>query len=176
MNRLINLLLLASVAFVFFGCSEDDGFGCQLTLNLNVDEQQLEVDLETIDAFLEENNITAQIDAATGLRYVITDQGTGTVEPIGLCDQVSVFYEGRLLSDGSRFDGTGANPVNFVLGGLITGWQIGIPLIPRGGSATLYIPSVYAYGTRGQGTIPPNASIVFDIELGPICPPAPLGP
>ena len=57
-------------------------------------------------------------------------------------------------------------PINFPLENLITGWQIGIPLIKVGGRITLYIPSVYAYGKNGIGSdILPNASLEFEILL-----------
>lgn len=162
MNKLFNRLVILVIVFTTLGCSVDDEFGCQLSLNLSVDEAQLARDIEIIDDFLAENGISAQTDPS-GLRYVISEPGAGAVA--GLCDQVSVTYAGRLLSTGEQFDAS-SNPINFVLGGLITGWQIGIPLIQPGGSVTLYIPSVYGYGESGIGTsIPGNANLIFDIDL-----------
>lgn len=162
-------MAIVSVVLSFLSCSENDEFGCRLLLNLNLNEAQqaqLSKDIEIIDTYLSDSSITAQIDS-TGLRYVINNPGVGSGQPIGLCDQVRVFYEGRLLSNGSKFDGTGKEPAAFVLGGLITGWQIGIPLVQPGGSVTLYIPSVYGYGELGtsSGSIPANANLIFDIEL-----------
>lgn len=153
----VNLLLFA---FVLSGCSSENE--CELTPNLNVDQAQLETDLEGIDEYLGENEIEAQVHE-TGLRYVINDAGNGNTAE--LCNTVSVNYEGRLLSNGEVFDSTDT-PISFPLNQLITGWQIGIPLIEEGGSITLYIPSVYAYGRTGIGdVIPPNANLIFEISL-----------
>lgn len=142
------------------GCFPKDN--CDLDPNLNVNETQLEADVEAIEAYLNENNIEAKVHSS-GLRYVINEPGDG--DKPTLCDQVTVRYEGRLMSDGSVFDGTDQARA-FGLNRLITGWQIGIPLIKKGGNITLYIPSVYGYGSRGSGdSIPPNSNLIFDIEL-----------
>ena len=77
---------------------------------------------------------------------------------------VSTKYTGRLL-DGSVFDGGNGQVLSFKLGGVITGWQVGIPLIQKGGKIRLFIPSGLAYGCDGQGSIPANAVLDFDIEL-----------
>ncbi|MAO65546.1 MAG: hypothetical protein CL666_11155 [Balneola sp.] len=151
---------LAIVVLLISGCFPDNN--CDLDPNLNVSESQLQADIEAIETYLEENNIDAQVHSS-GLRYVINEPGDG--DKPTLCDQVTVRYEGRLMSDGSVFDGTDQARA-FGLNRLITGWQIGIPLIEKGGSITLYIPSVYGYGSRGSGdTIPPNSNLIFDIEL-----------
>jgi FKBP-type peptidyl-prolyl cis-trans isomerase len=50
-------------------------------------------------------------------------------------------------------------------GSVIAGWDQGIPGMRVGGTRTLLVPSSLAYGSRGQGSIPPNAALVFDIEL-----------
>ncbi|MEJ7779509.1 MAG: FKBP-type peptidyl-prolyl cis-trans isomerase [Daejeonella sp.] len=76
---------------------------------------------------------------------------------------MSARYTGRLLS-GVEFDKS-AQPVAFKLGGVILGWQKGVPLIQKGGTIRLFIPSGLGYGAGGQGPIPPNAVLDFDIEL-----------
>jgi FKBP-type peptidyl-prolyl cis-trans isomerase FkpA/FKBP-type peptidyl-prolyl cis-trans isomerase FklB len=48
---------------------------------------------------------------------------------------------------------------------LIKGWQIGIPLMKKGGKATFYVPSELGYGGNDMGAIPPNSILIFDIEL-----------
>lgn len=137
---------------------------CNYELNLaGIDSTQLEEDITVIDAYLSENNIENVQEHESGLRYVINEQGTG--ENPKLCSQVTVNYQGKLMSDGTVFDQS-QNPVTFPLRNLIYGWQIGIPLLQTGGSITLYIPSVYAYGSRGSGeSIPPNANLIFEISL-----------
>ena len=157
-----NLLIIKFLLCAFFlsGCLPESK--CELTPNLSVDETQLNTDIERIEKYLTENEIEAQVHE-TGIRYVVNEPGSGSTAEF--CDVVSVNYKGRLLSTDEVFDSSDS-PVNFPLNQLITGWQIGIPLIQEGGSITLYIPSVYAYGRFGSGDdIPANANLIFDIEL-----------
>jgi len=121
---------------------------------------QLERDIETIDQYLADNGITA-IKDTTGIRYVIHTLGTGPMPTLSNC--IMVNYTGTLLSDGSQFD---SNPsLKYPLGGLITGWKVVFPKLPQGSKATLYIPSVYAYGTASQTKIPANSNLIFEVEL-----------
>ena len=79
---------------------------------------------------------------------------------------VTIHYRGK-LTNGKQFDSSfdrGA-PSSFPLTGLIQGWQVGIPYFGKGGKGTLIIPPTLGYGSRGQGDIPGNAILVFDIEL-----------
>ena len=78
---------------------------------------------------------------------------------------VTVHYSGW-LEDGTLFDSSvGGEPISFQLSGLIAGWQEGIPGMKAGGKRRLIIPSDLGYGEAGQGQIPPNATLIFDIEL-----------
>lgn len=105
------------------------------------------------------------LSTPTGLYYEITEPGTGakpTAENV-----VKVHYTGRLL-DGTVFDSSvqRGEPVEFPLGGVIPGWTEGLQLIAAGGKIKLYIPSKLGYGPQGAGgTIPPNATLLFDVEL-----------
>ncbi|MEO1051808.1 MAG: FKBP-type peptidyl-prolyl cis-trans isomerase [Bacteroidota bacterium] len=122
---------------------------------------QLEKDEQLIDAYLEENGITAEQDEY-GLRYVITQEGEG--ETAKLTDVIKVNYHGKLLENGETFDQN--NGIEFGLTQVVPGWQIGFQKLNPGTKATLYIPSGLAYGPRGAGgSIPPNAVLVFDVEL-----------
>lgn len=129
-------------------------------------EEKLVSDGETIDAYLEENGIDA-ITTESGLRYVITQEGTGATAQPG--DQVTVHYAGRLFS-GEPFDSSieRGQPFKFNIGQgrVIPGWDEGIAYIKAGGKATLYIPSPLGYGSRGAGpTIQPYSILVFDVEV-----------
>jgi FKBP-type peptidyl-prolyl cis-trans isomerase FkpA len=107
----------------------------------------------------------APIDAIadpSGFYYVISNPGSDSIPTI--CSTVNVTYTGNLLPDNTEFD-KAINPVNFYLGGLILGWQKGIPLIGKGGSITLYLPPSLAYGAGGAGPVPGNAYLRFDIQL-----------
>lgn len=115
--------------------------------------------------YLSARSIVAQKDSS-GIFYSIDSVGKGLVTP-GVCSYIGVTYNGKLLlADNSNptFDSNTAG-VGFYLGGTIVGWQKGIPLIKAGGSITLYIPPSLAYGTSGNGSIPPNSYLKFSVQL-----------
>ncbi len=129
-------------------------------------EKQMSADIEVIDQYLEQNNISAQ-STDSGLRYVIDVEGTGNFPQPG--DNVMVNYRGSLL-DGIQFESTFETnePFTFTIGQrqVIMGWDEGIALLKAGGKGTLYIPSPMAYGEHGAGgVIPPNSVLKFDVEL-----------
>lgn len=103
----------------------------------------------------------------SGLRYKILNKGDGPKAENG--KKVSVHYEGS-LTNGQVFDSSFQRnqPIDFQLGvgQVIPGWDEGIGLLRVGDKARLIIPSHLAYGSAGAGgVIPPNASLIFDVEL-----------
>lgn len=129
-------------------------------------ENQIAADGETIDQYLDDNNVNAET-TESGLRYVITKEGKGEAAAAG--KTVSVHYTGTTL-EGEKFDSSydRNEPIEFVLGQgqVIPGWDEGISLLKEGAVATFYIPSSLAYGPRGAGgVIKPNAILKFDVEL-----------
>jgi FKBP-type peptidyl-prolyl cis-trans isomerase len=104
---------------------------------------------------------------ASGLEYIEVEPGTGAQAESG--KTVSVHYTGA-FQDGRVFDSSVSRgePITFPLGAgrVIKGWDEGIALMKEGGKAQLIIPPDLAYGERGAGgVIPPNATLVFDVEL-----------
>lgn len=104
-------------------------------------------------------------ETASGLRYRVRRASDGN-KPTA-ANSVTVHYRGW-LDDGTEFDSSyqRGEPATFGLGGVIKGWTEGLQLIGEGGMLELEIPSDLGYGPRGQGgTIPPNATLHFTIEL-----------
>ena len=109
---------------------------------------------------------------ASGLQYIMLQEGTGDTPYPG--QTVKVHYSGFLVN-GTKFDSSydRNQPFEFVLGGrVIQGWNEGIQLLNKGAKAKFIIPPNLAYGQRGAGgVIPPNATLIFDVELLDIDPP-----
>jgi hypothetical protein len=104
----------------------------------------------------------------------IIDITVGAGDTVAEGDTITVHYTGWLESNGAQFDSSrGGDPVPFELAGLIPGWQEGIPGMREGGQRRLIIPPELAYGDADQGNIPPNSTLIFDIELISIGAPTP---
>lgn len=124
-------------------------------------DTQKEKDKTDIKKYLADNKITAQEDTS-GIYYVIHAAKGGKKPTPDNC--VSVKYTGKFMKDGQIFDKN--DNVAFPLNGVIQGWRLGIPMLGIGDSATFYIPSGLAYGPQGYpGAIPPDAILIFDVEL-----------
>jgi FKBP-type peptidyl-prolyl cis-trans isomerase len=101
----------------------------------------------------------------SGLKYIVMQEGQGN-KPVATSN-VKVHYTGMLL-DGKIFDSSvqRGETIDFGLNQVIKGWTEGVQLMPEGSKYKFYIPSNLAYGERGAGgVIPPNADLIFEIEL-----------
>ncbi len=122
--------------------------------------------MEQQTQFLEENSKReGVVTLPSGLQYEILQEGSG--EKPSDTSRVTVHYEGR-LSDGNVFDSSykRGQPATFGVRQVISGWTEALQLMPVGSKWRLFIPSELGYGARGAGgSIPPNAVLVFDVEL-----------
>lgn len=118
------------------------------------------------EAFLAENaKKEGVITLPSGLQYKVIKAGTGKKPKA--TDEVTTHYRGTLI-DGTEFDSSykRGQPTSFPVNGVIAGWTEALQLMPVGSKWQLFIPSNLAYGPRGAGgTIGPNATLIFDIEL-----------
>ena len=106
------------------------------------------------------------ITTDTGLKYVVNAEGSGDTPAVGA--MVKVHYTGKLL-DGTKFDSSvdRGTPIDFPVGQgrVIKGWDEALLTMKKGEKRTLIIPANLGYGPSGRGPIPPNATMIFDVEL-----------
>lgn len=118
------------------------------------------------EAFLAANKSKEGVKTtASGLQYKVVKEGTGAKPKA--TDTVVAHYRGTLI-DGTEFDSSykKGEPIEFPLNGVIKGWTEGLQLMPVGSKYQLFIPSDLGYGPQGAGgAIPPNATLIFDVEL-----------
>lgn len=147
--RLFNLAFSMVMALALTGCSnKDKDNGCTTAAEDDAKMQK----------YITDNNITAT-KHASGLYYQIVDPGTGATPTIN--STVKATYTGKFTNNTS-FD---AGTASFPLSGVITGWQIGIPLIKQGGKIKLIIPPYLGYQCSDYRGIPGNSVLVFDVDL-----------
>ncbi len=128
-------------------------------------EAAAETNKQEAEAFFAENaNAEGVSQTDSGLQYKVLEEGDGA-KP-GADDTVTVHYRGRLL-DGTEFDSSYERdqPATFALNSVIAGWTEALQLMSEGSKYELYIPSDLAYGPGGNGPIPPNAALIFEVEL-----------
>lgn len=129
----------------------------QLSANTNDTQKEILIAMDTSNA----------VTTASGLKYVVVKEGDGATPNTG--DNVTVHYTGT-LEDGSKFDSSRdrGQPFQFKVGvgQVIKGWDEGVGSMKVGEQRTLIIPSELGYGSRGAGNvIPPDATLIFDVEL-----------
>lgn len=149
-------ILLVILFAVFTLCSCSDNNGC-IPIKPEAEEP-------AIQAYAAANGITAT-KHSSGLYYQVINPGSGPTP--NLNSKIWVTYVGKHM-DGTIFD-QASSPVTFpnsTLKDLIQGWQIGLPLIQKGGHIKLIIPSSLAYGcSTTYSSMPPNSILYFDIQL-----------
>ncbi|MCW3127659.1 MAG: hypothetical protein JWO03_3317 [Bacteroidetes bacterium] len=143
MRKLSCLFLLPLL--LLFGCAKD----------------QNTKDDEILRKYISDNHLNA-VAEPNGLYYVETQAGTGGSPTVS--STVFVNYKGY-YTNGVVFDQTSGTPAQLILANMIGGWQEGIPLMKKGGKATLLVPSLLGYGAAGYNGIPGGTVLIFDIEL-----------
>jgi FKBP-type peptidyl-prolyl cis-trans isomerase FklB len=127
---------------------------------------QVEKNLAEGRVFLAENAKKAGVKTLpSGLQYKVIKEGFGAM-PIAT-DTVTVHYRGTLI-DGTEFDTSYSRgkPATFRVDGVIAGWTEALQLMKEGDKWQVFIPPNLAYGEKGAGSkIPPNSSLIFDVEL-----------
>ncbi|HEV8695923.1 MAG TPA: FKBP-type peptidyl-prolyl cis-trans isomerase [Lysobacter sp.] len=118
-------------------------------------------------AFLAKNKaVKGVFSTPSGLQYMVLRQGAGPLPKAA--DRVRVNYQGTLLN-GTVFDSSyeRGQPTEFGLNQVIAGWTEGLSMMPVGGKYRFWIPGDLAYGAKGtpDGSIGPNSTLVFDVEL-----------
>jgi FKBP-type peptidyl-prolyl cis-trans isomerase len=145
------LLLTAAVAATLAGCNQaaDQGGSSQ-----QVDTAAISTD--------------AKVTTKTGLKYTVLKEGAANAPAAKAGDNVSVHYTGW-LTNGSKFDSSvdRNQPFEFPLGQgrVIPGWDEGVAGMKVGEKRKLVIPPELGYGSRDMGQIPPNSTLVFEVEL-----------
>ena len=140
---------------------------------------QLTYEKEQIEKYLVNNNLEAE-STDEGIYYIISREGEGRdveINDVVISNFTLKLMDGQVLTtteedvakEGNIYrEGTKYEPYQFSLqkDRLLEGWLIGVPLLKEGGKGTFFIPSRYAFGSNSAaGVIPPNATLIFDVEL-----------
>ncbi|AJR08142.1 FKBP-type peptidyl-prolyl cis-trans isomerase [Photobacterium gaetbulicola] len=149
------ILGIALVALIIFFMQRSQG-----------NKQAAVENIKAGETFLAENKEKEGVQTtASGLQYLVLQQGTGTVHPKP-SDKVTVHYHGTLLN-GTVFDSSvdRGETIQFGLNQVIKGWTEGLQLMVEGEKTRFFIPAELAYGNRSIGAIPPGSVLIFDVEL-----------
>ena len=151
MKSFLSFIALLPVLFVLNGCLKDNSCNAKTVASEEA----------AMQSFMNANGMTGT-QHSSGLYYEIINPGSGPRPDFNNIS--SVKYTGK-LTNGSVFDSRTVAPVNIQLGGVIPGWQIGLPLIAKGGTIKLVIPSSLGYACQSVGSVPSHSILYFEVEL-----------
>jgi peptidylprolyl isomerase len=159
-------LLAAALALSFVACSgktEESTAPSDTAATAREETSAASAPAARSDTFAMPTNLQT---TPSGLQYVIDQPGTGPKPQAG--QTVTVHYTGW-LTNGTKFDSSRdrGEPYSFAIGqgNVIEGWDVGVADMKVGEKRTLVIPPALGYGDQGSGPIPPNATLVFKVEL-----------
>jgi FKBP-type peptidyl-prolyl cis-trans isomerase len=137
------------------------------TVTVNENDKSLIASKTMSDANIIANDSGANVVTTdSGLKYIELQEGTGATPSPG--QKIQVHYTGT-LTNGKKFDSSRDRnqpfEFNVAMGQVIKGWDEGLSTMKVGGRRQLIIPPELGYGTRGIGPIPPNSTLIFDVEL-----------
>src|SRR5262249_59315621 len=153
------LCATAAVAFLLAGCNKPTQSGDDKNSGAAASAPKA-------GAAANANTTNEMITTASGLQYQVLKRGTGTTSPKAT-DTVNVHYHGTLLN-GTVFDSSveRGQPISFPLNQVIPGWTEGLQLMKVGDKFKFVIPPNLAYGPNSPSpAIPPNSTLVFEVEL-----------
>ena len=165
----VSTLLLFTSAFAHDG--EDHGHGAHEGAMADKKAEMVDTTKKSAEKEMSKKGMAKMNKTESGLEYEDLKMGNGAVATKG--QSVKVHYTGWLNNNGekgTKFDSSvdRGTPFEFPLGAgrVIKGWDEGVAGMKVGGKRTLVIPPELGYGQRGAGAvIPPNASLIFDVEL-----------
>ncbi len=154
------LFIILALPFLISSCAKNsDSYKCTYTAPTVIANN---AEIDSLQNYINTKGLAGSvIRHPNGFFYKIDDAGAGIAPTV--CSNITVTYEGKLTND-SKFDEntTGAG---FILGQLIPGWQLGLPLIKKGGSIKLYLPPSLGYGSNVYPKIPANSILIFELQL-----------
>lgn len=152
------ILILIAITLFFTACEKSKDIEALPSPSI-----QLEKDVNIIDKFIADNNLSVTNLSGTGIYYHIYESGDLTIRP-NPSSTITARYTGRLL-DGSTF--TYQESAKFELRYALPGFQLGLPLVGKGGKIRLILPSGYAYDRQGFNNklVAPNQVVDYEIEL-----------
>jgi peptidylprolyl isomerase len=154
------------IILLFFVCSKSDK-----KENIKIANKETETNTEVyMKQSQTDSNTHATpndtITTSSGLKYIVIKKGNGPLPKKG--QMVKVHYTGKLLN-GKIFDSSISRnepfEFNVGVGHVIKGWDEGIMMMPKGEKRIFIIPPKLAYGEEGIGPIPPNSTLIFEVEM-----------